>query len=186
MAIYSHSRLSTFEQCPRRYYYQYLARLKVEKEETIEALLGSCVHDALEKLYGDRMCGKLLSIEQLVEHFYADWRERLHDGIRIVRTDYSPDDYRRVGEECLRRYYARHAPFDQSNTLALERRVMIDLDGTGQYRLQGIIDRLGQRSDGTIEIHDYKTNKALPAQAEKDKDRQLALYQIGVHRLGPM
>ena len=185
MTVYSHSRLSTFEQCPRRYFYQYVVRMKVEKEETVEAFVGSLVHDALEKLYRDRMCGKLLSVDELVEHFNGDWRRRLHDGIRIVRTEYSPDDYRRVGEECLRQYYARYAPFDQSNTLALERRVMIDLDGSGKYKLQGIIDRLSQRSDGAIEIHDYKTNKALPTQAEKDQDRQLALYQIGVQQAWP-
>ncbi|MCH8880059.1 MAG: PD-(D/E)XK nuclease family protein [Planctomycetes bacterium] len=185
MAIYSHSRLSNFEQCPRRYYYQYVARLKVEKEQTIEAFLGSRVHDAPEKLYRDCMCGKLLSIEQVVEHFYTDWRERLHEGIRIVSTEYSSDDYRRVGEECLRRYYAQYAPFDQSATLALEHRVVIDLDGSGKYKLQGYIDRLAQQSDGTIEIHDYKTNKTLPAQAEKDQDRQLALYQIGVQQTWP-
>jgi putative RecB family exonuclease len=185
MTIYSHSRLSTYEQCPRRYYYQYLAKVKVAKEETIEAILGSCVHDALEKLYGARMCGKLLSVEQVVEHFHADWRERLHDRIRIVRAEYSADDYRRVGEECLRRYYERYAPFDQSTTLALEHRVMIDLDESGKYKLQGYIDRLSQRSDGTMEIRDYKTVKALPAQADKDQDRQLALYQIGVQQAWP-
>jgi len=61
MPTYSHSRLSTFEDCPRRYYYRYIARLVVEEEEGIEGFLGSLVHEALEKLYRDRMFGRVLT-----------------------------------------------------------------------------------------------------------------------------
>lgn len=185
MTIYSHSRLSAFEECPRKFFYRYVAKVKVEREDTIETFLGTLVHDALEKLYRDRMFGKNLSVDELVEHFNSDWQQRFHDGVAIVRQEYSAEDYRRSGEECLRRYHVRHAPFDESTTLALEQRVTIDLDGTGGYRLQGFIDRLIRRSNGSVEIHDYKTNVKLPSQAEKDQDRQLALYQIGVQQCWP-
>jgi hypothetical protein len=46
--------------------------------------------------------------------------------------------------------------------------------------MQGFVDRIARRGDGTYEIHDYKTSSGLPTQAEADEDRQLALYQIGL------
>ena len=180
MTIYSHTRLATFEDCPRQYYYRYIRKLSVEAAEGIELLLGKCVHRALEKLYRERLLGKRNTAEELVEFFNADWQQAYQDGIVIVRTDLCAEDYRRSGEECLRRYYARHEPFEEATTIAIEECVVIDLDGTGRYMLQGYVDRISQRNDGTYEIHDYKTNVKLPSQADKDNDRQLALYQIGI------
>jgi len=180
MPVYSHSRLSTFETCPRQYYYHYVAKVRVEEEEGIEAFFGSLVHDALEKLYRDRMFSKVLTVDELVGSFNAEWDKRYHDGIVVVRKEFTPDDYRRVGEECLRKYHVRYAPFDQENTLALEERVSIQLDNEGRYTLVGYIDRLSQAPDGTYQIRDYKTNARLPSQEDKDQDRQLALYQIGI------
>jgi putative RecB family exonuclease len=46
--------------------------------------------------------------------------------------------------------------------------------------VQGVIDRVVRARDGAIEIHDFKTGKWVPTQKELDRDRQLALYQIGV------
>jgi RecB family exonuclease len=57
---------------------------------------------------------------------------------------------------------------------------MLNLDGAGKYKMQGYVDRIACRGDGTYEIHDYKTSSHLPTQAEADEDRQLALYQIGL------
>ena len=56
---------------------------------------------------------------------------------------------------------------------------------TERYKCKGIIDRLMLAPDGAFEVHDYKTGSKLPDQAELDKDRQLALYQIGVQKLWP-
>lgn len=61
--------------------------------------------------------------------------------------------------------------------------VVFSLDEDNRYRIQGFIDRLDQQSDGTYEVHDYKTNQRVPTQEEADADRQLALYQIGVQQM---
>lgn len=179
MAIFSHSRLSTFENCPRQYFYQYIAKILVE-EEGIEAFLGSLVHEALEKLYRDVMHGRLPTRDDVVGHFETEWKKRFHKGIVIVKKEYKAADYREVGIRALEKYHSRYCPFDQSDTLALEERVLVNLDANGQHRLQGYIDRMAKRPDGVLEIHDYKTNARLPTQAEKDDDRQLALYQLGI------
>jgi len=39
--------------------------------------------------------------------------------------------------------------------------------------------------NGHYEIHDYKTSRRLPSQADVDRDRQLALYQLAVSQRLP-
>ena len=51
MTIYSHSRLSTFEQCPQKYEYRYIKRIPPDFDQSIEAFLGNMVHDTLEWIY---------------------------------------------------------------------------------------------------------------------------------------
>lgn len=49
MTTYSYSRLGTLDSCPRKYYYQYVAKIKLdERPQSIVAFLGSRVHDTLE------------------------------------------------------------------------------------------------------------------------------------------
>jgi len=50
MTRYSHSKLSTFEQCRYKYKLKYVDRIKLEGASNVEAFLGSRVHEALEKL----------------------------------------------------------------------------------------------------------------------------------------
>jgi RecB family exonuclease len=180
MRIHSHSSLGSFENCPRQYWYQYIGKPPVERVDTIEAFLGTCVHKTLEALYRLRLRGRVLSHEETLEGFETIWAKGWSDTIRIVSEELKAEDYKQAGREALTSYYRRYAPFDQARTLRLEARVGLDLDGSGRYRMQGFVDRIARRSDGTYEIHDYKTSSGLPTQAEADEDRQLALYQIGL------
>ena len=66
MTIYSHSRLSCFEQCPQKFKLHYIDKVKTEVEESVEAFMGSRVHDTLEKLYRDLQYQKMNSLEDLL------------------------------------------------------------------------------------------------------------------------
>lgn len=90
-----------------------------------------------------------------------------------------------MGEKYITDYYKRYHPFDQTKTIALEERILVNLDEPGDYQLQGYIDRLSEKSDGFYEIHDYKTNSRLPLVDYIKTDRQLALYMIGVKNSYP-
>ena len=69
MPAFSHSRLSTFETCKLQYKFNYIDRIKVEREDTAETFLGSLVHEALEKLYRDLQYEKLVSLDELLDFF---------------------------------------------------------------------------------------------------------------------
>jgi len=179
-ALFSHSRLSSFEDCAKKYEYRYL--LKIPRDvESIEGFVGKRVHDVLERLYIAIGKGHVPTLPQVLHRYNALFDEH-YDAkrVRIVKTENSPDDYRANGEQSLSNYYRRHYPFDADETLGLEEHVVFDLDETGRYGIQGYVDRISRTRDGTIEIHDYKTSRWVPNQAKIDEDRQLAFYQIGI------
>ena len=178
--LYSHFRLSSFENCRKQFEFRYILKIPSESE-SIEAFVGKRVHEILERLYLFVGRDQIPGVEKVVDRYQKLWEET-YDGerVRIVREGTPLSFYRQLGEQCLRGYYARHYPFDEDETLGIEKRVIFPLDDAGEYRMQGIIDRISRARDGTIEIHDYKTGARVPSQKMLDQDRQLALYQIGL------
>lgn len=185
MPLFSHSQLATFEQCPLKYRFRYIDRIRKPQEQGAEAFTGSLVHQALEKLYYDLEYEKLHSLDELLAWYNDAWQKLWRPEIKMVREGLTEENYRDYGARCLRSYYERYQPFRQSQTLGTEMRLSFALDASGQYPFQGYIDRLARRADGTYEIHDYKTGGRLPSQAEADHDRQLALYQAGLESRWP-
>jgi putative RecB family exonuclease len=178
--IFSHSRLSSFENCPKKFQYRYLLRIPSESE-SIEGFAGKRVHEVLERLYLAAAKDQLPSIAAVIRRYHLLWDEHYDaERVRIVRSENGIDFYRGNGERCLSNYYRRFYPFDADETLGLEQHVSFDLDPKGAYRIQGVIDRVVRARDDVIEIHDYKTSQRVPRQKQLDRDRQLALYQIGV------
>jgi putative RecB family exonuclease len=178
--IYSHSRLSSFERCPKKFEFRYLLKLPAETE-SIEAFAGKRVHEVLERLYLAARERRVPSLRRVIERFRALWNEQFDaTRLRIARAENSADLYRENGERCLTNYYRRHYPFDADETLGIEERLTFSLDAAGSYRIQGVVDRVVRARDQAIEIHDFKTAQRVPRQSELDSDRQLALYQLGV------
>jgi putative RecB family exonuclease len=181
MPLYSHNRLGVYETCARQYRFQYLNRLDVPDEaEAIQLFLGSRVHEALEALHRDLVRGRLLSLDELISTFRHYWERQWPKRVRFPNPTDAPETYRAAGERHLSDYYRRYHPFDRERTVAVERRLDFPLDSEGRVRVQGVVDRLSITPDGVWEIRDYKTSAYLPTQQQLDRDRQLALYQIGV------
>jgi putative RecB family exonuclease len=179
MPTYSHSQLSTYEACPHQYKLAYIDKIEVETEG-IEAFMGSRVHDALEKVYRDLKVTKLNTLEEIISFYHQSWEKNWNELIRIVRKDYSAEDYRRLGEKCIKDYYERYYPFDQGKTLGLEEYITFHLEEERDYWIRGYIDRVTLVDSSILEIHDYKTSNRLPTQEDINSDRQLAFYQMGV------
>lgn len=182
--VFSYSRLSTFDSCRYRYKFQYIDRIP-PGPTTIEAFMGSRVHDALEEWYGRRALGEAVGLHELIEAYREAWRREWRDEVRVVRRGATADQYRATGERCLINYYQTTGRSDSTETVAMEMRVEIPLGEDGAPSLQGYVDRLARAEDGALEIHDYKTTSRLPSDREVESDPQLALYQMGVERLFP-
>jgi putative RecB family exonuclease len=180
--VYSPSRLATFENGPRQFEFRYVQKIRRDTE-SVEAYLGKRVHEILERLYHHvARHRRPPSLRQVLDRYRGDWELRWHDGVEIVRSQHEAAHYRESGSRCLENYYRSHYPFDQGETVAIEHRVQLRLDEDGRYRARGIIDRLVRHGQGRYEIHDYKTGGWLPPQERLDRDRQLALYQVGIEQ----
>ncbi|MAG39085.1 hypothetical protein CMO90_03260 [Candidatus Woesearchaeota archaeon] len=182
MTLYSHSRISTFEQCKLKFKYKYIDKLKPEIKATVEAFMGSRVHDTLEKLYVDLKYQKNPTKEDLLEFLESEWKKQWTDEILIVKKEYAKENYLDMAKKFVSDYYNHYKPFDQATTIGTEIRVHIKLDEYGVYQLQGYIDRLDSKEE-VYEVHDYKTASTLMTQEYADKDRQLALYAIAIKEL---
>jgi putative RecB family exonuclease len=179
---FSHSRIESFETCPKKYEFAYV--LKVPRgPDGIEAFMGSRVHDALEWLYGEVRACRVPSADDVAEAYARVWDAEWSDDVRITREGRCADDYRAIGEKAVRDYHARYAPFDQDVTVGLEARISLRLDG--EHEITGFVDRIAKAGDGEWEIHDYKTSATLITQQKADADRQLALYEIAVREMYP-
>jgi putative RecB family exonuclease len=181
---YSPSKLDTYKNCPRRYQYRYVDKISRQRR-TVEAYLGTCVHTAFEELYEGLMHGKTLTLEETTAAFETAWDKDWSKDIEI-RGTYAPADWKALGKDCVRHYYEANKPFDKDRTVAVEKRIGFPLTvGEQEIRIEGFIDRLALGQDGLFEIHDYKTGKTLPAQADVDEDWQLALYDAAVRSEWP-
>ncbi|NNN05470.1 MAG: PD-(D/E)XK nuclease family protein [Elusimicrobia bacterium] len=183
-AKFSPSKLGCYKECPRRYQYRYVDRI-ARARKTGATVLGTSAHSAFEFLYERLRAGGRPTLEEVLAEgraaFTRDWDETVsHLG------GASREDWERLLDDCVRRYYAAHAPFENDRTLAVEARVGFPIEVDGHtYRIEGFVDRLAAVGDGDFEIHDYKTAKSLPAQAHLDEDWQLALYEIAVRTQWP-
>lgn len=184
MPTFSHSKLSTFEQCPIKYKFRYIDKLEGLRI-SVESFLGDLVHRALEKLYQDLKFQKINTVEELIGYFSQLWEKEWNDNIVIVRQGYAKENYKQMGIKFITDYYNHYKPFNHSKTIGLEQKVTLDLDSEGKYKLLGYVDRLSMSNGNQYEIHDYKTANNLPMQDYLEKDKQLALYQIAVQKMFP-
>jgi putative RecB family exonuclease len=154
--------------------------------ESIESFLGRRVHEILERLYHHvARYGRPPSLYKVHERFQRDWESAWHERVTIARSASEPADYHAIGLRCLTNYYRAHYPFNEGETVGIEHPLALSLDAEGRYRIRGVIDRLVRRDAGHYEIHDYKTGGSLPPRPRLERDRQLALYQIGIHQTYP-
>lgn len=182
---YSHSLLETYETCPLKFRLIYADRVKTERK-SVEAFMGSLVHETMEWLYRQVIMARVPSLEEVESYFTRRWDRFFHDKIFVANREFTPGDYREAGLKCLRAYYRRYHPFDSGKPVWLERKVVVPIGISGrQARFVGVVDRLDSLGGGRYEIHDYKTGARFPTLEDLERDRQLTLYQLAVENSLP-
>jgi putative RecB family exonuclease len=178
--IYSHSKLSTFEQCQLKYKYRYIDKIIPEVEKTIESLLGSIVHETLEWFYNQVKNKKVPTIDETLIYYSVKWEENYIPEIINVSKEKTTTDFFNKGVQFIVNYYMKHQPFNE-NILELEKEISVNLDKEGEYKIRGFIDKLNYNQETQeYEVHDYKTSNSLPSREKIENDRQLALYSIAI------
>ncbi len=182
--MYSFSQLSLRGQCPRKYQYRYIDKLKPSKKElTADLLLGTVVHKTLEKLYQSIIQGsirdKKRSIDFLERYRNTKIEESQGKWFPVVTkwNNKTIASYLERWKTYISQYYDKHSPFTDIKIFDIELRLDFYIgDWTSENKkLVGYIDRL-DKSNNTYTIIDYKTNTKLPNPTQNPHQDQLILY----------
>lgn len=178
MATYSHSKVSTFENCPFQYKLHYIDHIEPETSTTIEAFMGDLVHQTLEMMYKNWKFKKRVEKKILIAFYRNLWEKEYTDDILIVKEDQGlkANNYKKMGEQFISDYYDSHKD-DDMTILGLETQDRMTLPDGNSWHVR--IDKLGCKGD-TYFVCDYKTNSRMKDQEEADSDRQLAMYSAWV------
>ncbi len=186
----SYSAIGTYKQCPQRYYFQEVEKIRVPKSR--EAIFGTLIHSTLRFMFSRDPL--FPTLDEVIEHFRANWpklenfnKDAVWDFQKSPWSESEEQAYFKQGVIMLKRFYEKNAPWN-FHVVDLESRFAITLtdEKTGAtHTIAGIIDRIDQLPDGGYEIIDYKTSKRMPAQEVINRDIQLSLYATGLQDRWP-
>jgi DNA helicase-2/ATP-dependent DNA helicase PcrA len=166
----SASQLETYEDCPLRYFYEYV--LRVRADSNVYAELGSLVHEVLAAFLNPEADGveySLAGLRDLGERMWRDDLARYRPQVEEARRDFF---------DMLEHWWEEEGALARPDVLAVERRFEVDV---GPHKITGSIDRIDRR-DGGLRIVDYKTSSRETPEREMPDNLQLAVYHLAASR----
>lgn len=162
MKYLSQSRISTYKQCPRKYWYRYVKKLK-PSEKWPHLIKGNFVHDVLESWIKEVLNNK--EARAAIQNAYEYWR--YSEKYKALSIEKYIEEIKPWIYQVYRDYQRR-----QYRPVAAEQKV--------QFRYRGIvmtgrIDRVDEVSPTRIKIVDYKTTK---------DPQYLTGLQLGIYYMG--
>ncbi len=186
----SYSAISTYLQCPKKYKFQEIDRIRIPKSR--EAIFGTLIHQTLKFMF--KRDPLFPTLDEVIDYFRTNWpsqeifgEEARQDPLKHPWTGEENKAYFEEGVRMLKKFYEKNAPWNYT-VVDLESRFEVTLtnEKTGEtHILAGIIDRIDKLPDGTYEIIDYKTSKRMPPQKTLDENLQLSLYSLGLQNRWP-
>ncbi|MCG8420921.1 MAG: PD-(D/E)XK nuclease family protein [Proteobacteria bacterium] len=169
----SATRLTTYEQCPRRFRLTYIDEFT--RESTEEADFGSLLHRVLERYYRDvreRRYAGPIDAEDLGRIYRDEWASGSLSGLARFRE----------GMDILAAYARDNPLVDGSDVLAVEHEFLVPLGDRFAY---GYMDRVDRLDGETILITDYKSNRRVYTREELASNLQLTLYALAARHEWP-
>ncbi|MDD2452145.1 MAG: PD-(D/E)XK nuclease family protein, partial [Sulfurovum sp.] len=165
---WSASRLKTFLECKRKYYYRYIQEVKAKKEEELNE--GAFLHELLEYLFKEQ--SQYFSIEELEEKLY-----RLMDQL-LPEEDAKTNYQKLLWKERLKGFIASQVFHFESGWEVVEREKEFSGE-IGGLCFKGRIDRIDQDATRTL-VLDYKSGSTAEAQKSRNLDTlndfQMSIY----------
>jgi RecB family exonuclease len=168
----SASQLSTYENCPRRWFYGNVLRL--HDSTSVWADFGNLVHDVLEKFLapGSVIEYSLDALLDLAEEMWTD---------DVAQFAPQRTQARREMREVLENWWSMEGSlFDRAQVVDVEHEFDF---AVGDHHVRGFIDRVDRDPDrGGVAVVDYKTGGRTPSEADVEDDVQLAVYYLAAQR----
>lgn len=159
----SHSSISLYGECPRKYKFKYVDKIPEKPRHFFS--FGQSVHLALEFFYGVKTPVPP-ALPELLESYKKTW---VSGGYRDAAQE---AEYFDEGKRILQAFHAKHVR-DFHVPYFVEYAFSFEVDGVP---VTGRIDRVDKLPDGRLSVLDYKTGKKL-ATGRLESDAQLTMYQ---------
>ncbi len=166
--IWSASRLKTYLECKRKYYYRYIQKIEAKKEEELNE--GAFLHLLLDHVHREK------------ESYES--KEEMQKNLDILLEKLLPFDdaqtaYKKLlWKEKLKGFVTSQIEHFKADWRVVEREVEVQGD-IGGLRFKGRIDRIDQNATDTL-VLDYKSGSTTAANKtknlEKLTDLQMSIY----------
>lgn len=166
----SASAVKTYEQCPRKYYYNYIKKIPTKQWEHFD--LGNLCHKTLEifhEIYMKDGTSKK-SLNSIMSHAFATARKEFPRMRKPLVAE---------AKELITTYLLSMKQNGMPNVKGVEKFFSFNL--TKNILIRGYLDRLDISKDGKFHIIDYKTTKNV----KYLDDFQLLIYGLWLQREYP-
>ncbi len=166
--VWSASRLKTYLECKRKYYYRYIQKIQAKKEEELNE--GAFLHLLLEHLYREK-------------DSYAS-KEEMQKNIDILLDKLLPFDDAKIAyqkllwKEKLKGFVTSQIDHFNADWKVIEREKEFQGDIGGLY-FKGRIDRIDQDATHTL-VLDYKSGQTKEANKTKNLEK-LTDFQMSIY-----
>jgi CRISPR/Cas system-associated exonuclease Cas4 (RecB family) len=154
---YSYSGLSMYDSCPRSYEFKYI-KMESAAFQSIEAHLGSSIHEAIAAAYQKKSFAEPIELKDCLELFHQYWHTENLSQAKIIKKNTSIADYFDQGITLMTHFFQQVFCHDRSESLYLEHTFYLNLNSELLYK--GVIDRVCRTPQGKLCIIDFKSGKA--------------------------
>ncbi len=164
----SYNQIDDYQTCPLKYRYIHVLRVPLLAHHAL--VYGHAVHEAVRRMFEERLCGRHLTADELVAAFRAAW---VSEGFLSRAHE---DERQREGEAMLRRFHAEEARAPWRPT-AVEQEWSFAL---GRDRVRGRYD-LVIEAYGQVTIVDFKSGDVRDQRAADKRAKeslQLDIYAL--------
>jgi len=170
--VLSYYKIDDYLTCPLKYKFAHLIRPPIPRHPTV--MYGSALHTAVQAYLRQKMTGKSMSLDQLLQVFENAWvndgfLSREHEERRLA-----------AGRETLRRFL-QNEEASGVVPVAVEKGFKFFIDpGPDAAKVTGRWDRIDE-TDGEVVVIDYKSSN-VPTQKKADEETQKSL-QLSIYAL---
>lgn len=167
----SFSQISTYLECPYRYYLSYIVKLPGVAKPYFS--FGHSVHSALERFHKPRLLPESYTLNDLLGWFDSSWKS---EGFKDSQAEAKAKD---EGKSLLVGYYERNKDKPQLS-LEVEKKFTLEINS---IKVSGVIDRIDRLPNGNLHLIDYKTGNFIPQELEQKDKLQLSIYTLAATKL---